>query len=98
MIDELENVFTNRIKKLNVQKSLKRLRPGKDLVFLAKEFQSWVKKKGIIHEPFPSYSLKSKRRPGRIDSTLMDMTRTILADIDDNPVMQRCGHHPTRVL
>ena len=88
MITELEAVRNIKVKRLRVR----RLRSDNGIVFLSRNFQSWLKGKGIVHELSSIYSPESNGKAGRMNRTLMDMARSMLTEISDEALQKKlCG-------
>ena len=77
MITELETFRKGKVKRLRV----KRLRSDNEGALLSKNFQGWLKQKGIKHELTSSYSPESNGKAERLNRTLMDMARSMLMDL-----------------
>ena len=80
MITELETARGGKVK---------RLRSDNGGEFLSNNFQRWLRHKGIVHERTAPYSPESNGKAERLQRTLMDMARCLLASATHIPDYQK---------
>lgn len=87
---ESENMFPANLTKLVVMNrpGLKWLRSDGGSEYLCNRLQSWLKEKGIVHELTTPYSRESNGKSERLNSTLLDMARCMMLNVNSEKANQ----------
>lgn len=64
---------------------MKRLLGENSSELMSKNFQRWMRERGIVHETFPVYSPESNGKAERIQKTIINTTRCLLDMVKDLP-------------